>query len=263
MTAGGASGAAVCCTLMARGAGDNLEGADGFPGGGRKALGLLLLGVLLALVAAPPAEAQFRVSGGYDLTSFFGAGQEGASTRASLGFGGSAALLSLGPLIVMGEAYYRQKGARNVTEFNERVLEEGSAEIGLDYIEIPVLLRVNLPTMGGRFVPYLNGGPAFGWNVNCGIRFQGETGTAEQDCGDLEGENLGETLRSYEQGFAVGGGVDIALFGGIGALNVDARLTQGLSRINERGDGVAEVRNRAFSVMLGYSFGIPGGLGIP
>lgn len=223
----------------------------------------VLVALLLTLFLASAAQAQARLSGAYDLTSFFGAGQDGATTRSSLGFGGSAALFSLGPLILMGEAYYRQKGARNVEEFNQRVFEEGSAEIGLDYIEIPLLLRINLPTLGGRFVPYLNGGPAFGWKIDCGIRFQQTAGAAEQDCDDLQGENFEETLRSYEQGLAVGGGVDIAILGGMGAINIDARLTQGLSRINERADGSAEVRNRAFSVMLGYSFGIPGGLGVP
>jgi hypothetical protein len=218
---------------------------------------------LLGLLASEPLDGQFRVSGGYDLTTFFGSGAEGASSRASLGLGGSAALLSVGPVILVAEAYYRQKGARNVAEFNQQVFEEGAAEIGLDYLEIPVLLRVNLPTIGDRFVPYVNGGPAFAWKIDCGIRFQAETGAAEQDCDDLQGENFEETLRSYEQGVALGGGVDIAVFGGIGAINVDARMTRGLSRINETAQGGAEVRNRAFSVMLGYSFGIPGGLMVP
>lgn len=217
----------------------------------------------LVLATVAPADAQARLSGAYDLTSFFGAGSEGGTTRSSLGFGGSAALFSVGPVILMAEGYYRQKGARSVEEFNQEVFEGGSAEIGLDYIEIPVLLRLNLPTIGGRFVPYLNGGPAFGWRINCGIRFEGTTGAAEEDCDDLAEANLDETLRSYEQGLALGGGVDIAVLGGMGAINIDARLTRGLSRINEDADGNAEVKNQAFSVMLGYSFGIPGGLGVP
>lgn len=218
---------------------------------------------LLALFAAEPLDGQFRVSGGYDLTTFFGSGAEGASSRGSLGLGASAALASVGPVILVAEAYYRQKGARSVAEFNQQVFEEGAAEIGLDYVEIPVLLRVNLPTVGERFVPYVNGGPAFAWKIDCGIRFQGETGTAEQDCDDLQEGNFEETLRSYEQGLVLGGGVDIAVLGGIGAINIDARMTRGLSRINETAQGGAEVRNRAFSVMLGYSFGIPGGLTVP
>lgn len=221
---------------------------------------LAFLGVLLA---ASPADAQLRLAGGYDVTSFFGEGTEGQSSRASLGLGASAALFSLGPLIFVGEAYYRQKGAKSVEEFNQRVFEEGSAEIGIDYVEIPVLVRVNLPTLGGRFVPYLNAGPAFAWRIDCGIRFEQASGEAEQSCEDLQGENLEETLRSYEQGITFGGGIDLALLGGMGAINLDARVTQGLSRINETADGGADVKNRAFSVMLGYSFGVPGGLTVP
>lgn len=197
------------------------------------------------------------------MTSFFGDGVRNTDNRSSLGFGGAAALLTIGPVIFLAEGYYRQKGAERVSEFNEQVFEEGAAEIGLDYIEIPLLARVNLPTVAGRFVPYVNAGPAFGWRIDCGIRFQESAGAAESDCEDLMGENFEETLRSYEQGLVLGGGVDIAVLRGLGAINVDARLTQGLSRISESANGTGEVKNRAFSVMLGYSFGIPGGLGVP
>lgn len=223
---------------------------------------IALVALLAVLYPSRPLEGQFRFSGGYDLTTFLGSGAEGASNRSSLGVGGSAVLLTAGPVILIAEGYYRQKGARSVAEFNQQVFEEGAAEIGLDYIEIPVLARVNLPTVRQRFVPYLNAGPAFGWKIDCGVRFQEATGAAEQSCDDLEGENLEETLRSYEQGLVVGGGLDIAVLGGVGAVNIDARMTRGLSRINETAEG-GEVRNRAFSLMLGYSFGIPGGLRVP
>ena len=55
------------------------------------------------------------------------------------------------------------------------------------------------------------------------------------------------------------GGFDFAV-GSVGAINIDARLTRGLSRLAQGSDG-PDIRNQAFSVMLGYSFGLPGSLG--
>lgn len=228
-----------------------------------RATAAALAAVLLLAAHAGHAEAQVRFSGGYDLTSFFGGGAGDSGSRSSLGLGASAGLFAAGPVIFIAEGWYRQKGATSVEEFNEQVFEEGAADIGLDYVEIPILVRVNLPTIGDRFVPYVNAGPAFGWQIDCGIRFTRETGTAEQSCEDLEGENLEETLRDFEQGLALGGGVDVVILGGAGAINIDARLTRGLSRITQSEAEGAEVRNQAFSVMLGYSFGVPGGLGVP
>lgn len=223
---------------------------------------ILLLALLLGGVTAGDTQAQVAIKGGYDLTNFFG---DGISTdnRGELGFGGSFGLFNVGPVIVSAEAFYRQKGAKNVNEFNEQVFTEGSAEIGIDYVEIPVMLRVNLPTLGSRVVPYLNAGPAFAWRIDCGITFTAASQTAERKCDDLAEENLEETIRDYEQGVVLGGGLDFAVSGGTAAINLDARVTQGLSRINQEADGTVNVKNRVFSLMLGYSFGIPGGLGLP
>ncbi len=222
-----------------------------------------LAALLLALLTASPAAAQFGIRGGMDLTRFIGAGGEGTDSRSQLGFGGTFGLFSFGPFTLMAEGYYRQKGAKNVQEFNDQILQGGSAEIGLDYVEVPVLLRLNLPTLARRIVPYLNAGPAFAWRIDCSIRFDAASGTAKQACADLQSDNIEQTLKDYEQGVVAGGGIDIAVLGGAGAINLDARITQGLSRINENTDGTAEIRTRVFSLMLGYSFGIPGGLGVP
>ena len=222
----------------------------------------LLIASLSTLPASGAVDAQVALKGGYDLTNFFGDGVQ-SDNRGELGFGGSFGLFSIGPVIISAEAYYRQKGAKNVEEFNEQVFTEGTAEFGIDYVEVPVLLRLNLPTLGSRIVPYLNAGPAFAWRVDCGITFTAASQSAEEQCEDLMGENLDETIRDYEQGIVLGGGLDFAVFGGMGAINLDARVTQGLSRINENPDGTMEVKNRVFSVMLGYSFGIPGGLQVP
>lgn len=226
-----------------------------------RALGTVLA-LAMILAAASPADAQFRVRGGVDLTNFFGDGVEDTERQNNLGFGAAFSIVNIGPVSISPEVWYRQKGAGDIQEFNQRVIEEGSAEIGLDYVEVPVMLRVDLPSFaGGKITPYLNGGPAFGWRFDCSISVDAEAGSTTRMCDDLSGENLEETLEDYELGAAFGGGFDFAVLGGIGAINLDARVTQGLSRINEDADGALEVKNRVFSIMLGYSFGLPGGGG--
>ncbi len=220
------------------------------------------LAALLAGVAAIPAQSQLALRGGYDLTNFFGDGIQ-ADNRQELGFGGSFGIVSFGPVVLMAEAYYRQKGADNVQAFDDQLMTLGAVEFGIDYVEVPVLLRLNLPDLGGRVVPYLSGGPTFAWRVDCGVTIHSVSQTIEESCDDLMGQNLEETLRDYEQGFVLGGGLDFVVGGGTGAINLDARMTQGLSRINENADGTIGVKNRVFSMMLGYSFGIPGGLDVP
>lgn len=227
-----------------------------------RSVGILLLTVLLTAATVGQADGQMRLRGGYDLTNFFGDGIS-SDNRGELGFGGSFGLFNIGPVFISAEGYYRQKGAKNVAEFNQQVFTEGTAEVGIDYVEVPILARVNLPTLGNRVVPYLNAGPAFAWRIDCGITFDAGSQSAEQKCEDLEEANIEQTLRDYEQGIVLGGGLDFAVSGGSGAINLDARVTQGLSRINENADGSVDVKNRVFSVMLGYSFGIPGGLEIP
>lgn len=50
----------------------------------------------------------------------------------------------------------------------------------------------------------------------------------------------------------------IVVIPGHGALNLDVRYTRGLTRITEEPDGgdAPDVTNQAFTVMLGYSFGL-------
>ena len=114
---------------------------------------------------------------------------------------------------------------------------------------------VDLPTAGRRIFPYVQGGPAFAWRIDCGVTVDAASGSNTTSCDDLQRDNLEETFRDREQGLVLGAGVDVPVFG-IGAVNVDARFTRGLSRVAQGDD----IRNRALSVMLGYSFGLSGRL---
>ncbi|MFV1987869.1 MAG: outer membrane beta-barrel protein [Gemmatimonadota bacterium] len=220
-----------------------------------RAVGRLAWVVFAIAALAPPLAGQVSLRGGVNLTDWFGDDAGETERRNGLALGASVGLLRVGPIQLVAEVFYRQKGAGlDPGSLVDPSMPPESLDFGVDYIEVPVLLRVNLPTLGGRIAPYLIGGPAFAWRIDCGFSANAQTGTSGLDCDDLASENLGATLQSYDLGGAGGLGLDFAL-GGIGAIALEARYTGGLIGIGADG---TDVRNRAFSVTLGYVFGLPG-----
>jgi len=214
---------------------------------------LLPLMVLLVVHLLPhPAEAQFAIRGGVNLVDLFGDDVEASDSRPRLAGGVGFDLIGLGPLTLAPEIYYAQKGAEN---FQSRLVAGEPAEISLSYVEVPVLLRFAIPAGDSRFQPYLAGGPVFGWQLDCEV--QASSTGAREDCGQLLGgeQQLEETLRNFEQGVMLGGGVAFEAIRGLGAITLDARYARGLSRLSESPDG-PEIQNRALSLLLGYRFGL-------
>ena len=224
----------------------------------------LVAGTLVAPVPPVSAQVPMTFKGGINLTNFIGGDAGSTEQSRGLNLGASFGVFRVSRVQIMAEVYYRQKGAAgSLTDLGTFALtEDGTApvvqdiEVGLDYVEIPLLARVDLGGGTGKLFPYLFGGPAFAWKLSCGIAVSGSTGQPETQCDDLT-QDLERTLRSYDLGMVVGAGVDFALPGGVGALNLDARYTGGLSTIGD-GDDALDIRNQAFTVMLGYSLGVQG-----
>lgn len=219
---------------------------------------ILAVGIIAPALTPLPAICQRGLTfrGGLNLSRFVG-GDADAQAKSGLNLGGSMHLVNVGPVGLWVEGYYRQKGGEALNLAT--VASEGAAPftVGLDYVEIPLLLRVNLPSLGSRVRPYLQGGPAFGWRLDCSVS-AAPGGGVTPDCGSLLGGGLEETVRDYEQGIVLGGGVDLDILGRLGSVNLDARLTRGLSRLATDGAG-DELKNQSFSLMLGYALN-PSGL---
>lgn len=221
---------------------------------------LTTLSVLLLATFTPLAAQGFGFAGGVNLANFFGGDVEESGNRSGLVLGLTRPLYRAGRFQLRAEGYYRQKGAKDVEEFQSLVAAGETAEFGIDYVEVPLLLRVEMPGFGGRVFPYLQAGPAFAWKIDCGVRFGATTGapsgSATTACDDLTSENVGETIKNFERGLVFGGGLELPVLG-VGAITLDGRYTHGLSRLAEDGD----IHNRALSLMLGYSFSVPFGVG--
>lgn len=240
----------------------------------RGPLGLGATLIIAGLLAATAGEAQMAgsmggpmgmggssigIKGGLNLASFIGGDAGDSESSVGLNAGGSFKLLNIGPVSIGPEVYYAQKKSesQNVQLPGGQTVAT-SSKFNLAYVEVPLLLTVRLPRFGNdRFQPHVDGGPVFGWNLDCDIDLADQEASPEDTCASLLGGDTQSTLEDYEQGVTIGGGLDFIVLPGRGALSLDLRTTFGLSDVIERESGEdLEIRNRTFTAMLGYSFGL-------
>jgi hypothetical protein len=142
------------------------------------------------------------------------------------------------------EVYYSEKGSK---QFDPATAT--SFEYGLNYIEIPVLAKLSFPLARG-LSGYVAGGPAYGWQIDCSISAT-DTGSAinTSDCEETFG-SFDAAMEKADRGVVMSAGLDFRI-GGLGGLNLDARVVRGLARLSTASD----IKNQSFSLMLGYYLG--------
>ena len=205
------------------------------------------LAALCIGIPGTPAHAQFGIRGGMNLTKFVGgdAGENEAST--GLNLGASIPILRIGPLSIVPEVYYSEKGSKQFDPMTSTTFE-----YGLNYIEVPVLAKLSFP-LAGALRGYVSGGPAYAWNIDCTISAT-ESGTTNNlgECGEMF-SSFDTAMEKADRGVVIGGGLDFTIRG-LGALNLDARLVRGLARLKSGTTG-SDIKNQAFTLMLGYYIG--------
>lgn len=199
---------------------------------------LLLLLALLLLVGAPPvlAQAQVGVRTGLAVSNFYGRDAEGSEAR--LGFhGGLTLALPVAPnVFLQPEALYTQKGSG---------FEGEDTVFRLDYIDVPVLVGVSVPT-GSNLIARLYAGPQVSFKVNESLRGEGV------------GVDLG-LARDVDFGLAVGGDIGARRVGSAQTFGVGLRYTLGLSNVLDDAllDGAfqpSDLSHRVFTVTAFYTF---------
>ena len=213
-------------------------------------LGRLALPLALLTFCVPSAEAQsfsgFGIKGGAALAQLRGEveGEEDAETTdRKLGFAvGVFGTIPLGPaLALQPEVLYVQKGGA----FTEEDLEV-EADLNLDYVQVPVLVKLTLPA-GGAIVPSLYAGPYASYAVSREFEFD-----ADVVGGVIDAEDVIERL---DYGVALGADVGFNL-GGSGAT-LGLRYDLGLANVAEGpldgGAGDLELTTRTFVLMLGLA----------
>jgi hypothetical protein len=153
--------------------------------------------------------------------------------------GGFVVVPVSGPAALQVEALFSQKGAK----FSDDVEElEGTLE--LDYLDIPVMLRLQGPAIGSTRL-HVFGGPSIAYRMSARSTLSNTAFEFQQ--GSIN--SIEDDIELFDFGIVAGAGADIGR-----RLVVEARYSWGLGAINKDTSDGFEIRNRALSIMAGVRF---------
>ncbi len=194
-----------------------------------------LLALALAVAAAPGALAQaaqtWSVLGGLSVSGLRGKSLD-VENKLGLALGG-AYVFGLGTdFSLEADGLFVMKGAKAPDPLG------GHRDfVILDYVEVPILARYDLPT-GGTATPHFVFGPTLAFLVSG--RYRAANGAAVSLSG----------VQSIESGLAFGAGLDVEV--GERTLIVEGRFDLGLTDAYRPGG--RGVQNSAFALMAGVGF---------
>lgn len=201
---------------------------------------LFLLAGLLGALTTAKGQVDSQVGLRLGATSMTMEGDDAIQGRRTGWIAGGFARFNLpGRFFLQPELLYVQKGAEGRPDAIV-IPEIESVTYEADYVELPLLAGVEIPTGSSRITSNLFAGPTVGYNV----AFNREV--------ELTGQAQSAILmdpKPFEAGLSVGIGGDVAL--GAPTISIDARYQLGLTDVIEA-DG--EVRNRGFIISTGVVF---------
>ena len=216
------------------------------------------LALAAILLAAAPLDAQsarrvlprprFGIVGGVNLASM----TDTENTRRVTGaYVGAQAVLPRNSFFsTQIELTWSQKGVR-AAGTDVQSGEPVDVSLRSDYVEVPILMRVDSPLAIGvepyGVIPFVVAGPSLGVSVRCTIDGTPTTGASSgvpvsYDCDDQFG------VKTFDFGAMLGVGLDALV--GTRTVSVGARYTIGLQDVFEGTAG----RNRAIVLVAGLSF---------
>ena len=198
-------------------------------------------------LATSPARSQvhFGLKGGLTLgtvKSFPETFLEGFPWKTKRGWvgGAFASYEFLRGVSIQPEVLFIQKGARLVdSEY------DFEARFNFNYVEIPVLLKIDLYLEGAAAVPSFFIGPFFGFNNRASI--------VMIDPYSKETEDIKSDVEKAEYGVTFG--LVVTQKWGPGYFSIDARYDLGLSNILKPGvEWMESLKTRTWVFMIGYSY---------
>ncbi len=205
----------------------------------KKLTAALVIGAVACLLVLPRpsmAGVQFGVKVGGNLARITGPDVDGAPLKDRVGVvGGVFLAFNLGPIItIQPEILYTMKGVRMEETVGDVTFSE---KIYGDYVEIPLLLKLRIPT--GTISPVVFAGPAVGFKLKETFEINGET---------VPDETL---LKSFDYGAIFGAGLDFGRH-----LMLDVRYSMGLQKVIKivEGETPVDVKNGVWSASVGIAF---------
>jgi len=227
------------------------------------------LSVVLAVVASSailaPTTARAQFGGGATHTSFgiligsnlssisdadrgvrdvFGAAFD-TKRRVGLNAGIYASIPLAGAFALQPEAHYSQQGVTY-----ESTLSGNSAKFGLkvDYVEVPVLLRIDVGNKASHLHPILLLGASGAFRISCSTSATSGSSTFSQQCSENTTSTSPDPIKKYDVAAIGGAGLSLSALGRSYALTV--RYSQGLSNISTQSNSNISPKNSVLSVQL-------------
>jgi hypothetical protein len=208
----------------------------------RKLTVALVIGAFACLLAIPtPATAgvQFGIKGGGNMAKVTGQDAQDINTtlKNKVGFvAGVFVAFNMGSVFTLQlEALYTMKGVTmEVTDVSTTYIEK----IYGNYIEIPLLLKLRIPTP--LVSPFVFAGPAVGFKLSEKLNVDGT---------DVP---LGEALlKNNDYGAIFGGGLNIGSH-----FQIDVRYSMGLQKVIStlEGETPLDIKNGVWSATVGIAF---------
>jgi hypothetical protein len=189
---------------------------------------------------APAGAQETALKAGVAVSSFSASGDTYWNDRLTTTLFGGHVRFRLGAIGLQPELYVVTKGGAGSTELEEE-------QMRIEYIEVPVLLVV--PFQVGRFEPFAYGGPSVSLESRCRwqIRDRETRLRTNLGCDPPRAEVFDRS--TFDFGLIGGGGVSYPV--GAGRVMLEARHNWGLRNINQ--DSPPDIKNRTFSLMIGYT----------
>jgi len=200
---------------------------------------LLAASLLLAGTTGLSAQARLSVQGGVSIATWRGDERiSGYDSRTGISVGASV-------LVPLREVTGVQVGAHYVQKGFDVGQGGGGLTMAVDYVEVPVLLRVALPTPGMIRAHVLAGG-AVAFKVDCGFEVTRYGRTESGRCEDMEAPP-----KSFDAGVVAGAGLDVAVTSTTSVV-LDVLYDFGLTESGVL-EGPVSAKNRAWLLTAGIS----------
>jgi hypothetical protein len=202
-------------------------------------------GILLGAAVSTISDAEKAAAG--ELTAAI-------DTKRRKGFDGGiylqiplAGMVSLQP-----EAHYAQKGVTLTA--SEPTVGAINLDLKIDYVEIPVLLRLDIGSQSAIH-PVLLGGASVALRISCKTGLSAAGSSTTTNC-DANGDGTSMADPFKKQDIGVVGGAGLALSGAGRTFLLQLRYNQGLATVATKDAQVngASVKNSSFSLLLGVGF---------
>jgi hypothetical protein len=112
-----------------------------------------------------------------------------------------------------------------------------SGNVTLDYVQVPVLLRLNAATRSKNgFALYVMGGPSFEGKIHASVTGFGNPSISATD------------FQNFDVGLMFGGGIELSRF------IIEGRYSKGLLQVDKNLQAIADIRINHFAALIGIRF---------